>query len=120
LRTIIVGASVRFEQRIPAIASLAGGRPTLEIVHAPTWKHAVTSVIAVVPLHCNPTFRGTSDEALDGLDAPDVPILGLIVSGRRPSAELQPQVHRRPEVVILDRTGRGKPFFAVNSERNLI
>ena len=51
-------------------------------------------------------------ETLDTLDPHDVLIRGLIASGKRLPAELQPHVPRLLELGILDRTGRGKPILA--------
>jgi ATP-dependent DNA helicase RecG len=51
-------------------------------------------------------------EALDTLDPHDFLILGLIASGKRLPAGLQPHVPRLLELGILDRTGRGKPILA--------
>jgi ATP-dependent DNA helicase RecG len=51
-------------------------------------------------------------ETLDALDPHDFLILGLIASGKRLPAELQPHVPRLLELGILDRTGRGKPILA--------
>lgn len=52
------------------------------------------------------------DETLDSLDPHDFLILGLIASGKRLPAELQPHVPRLLALGILDRTGRGKPILA--------
>ena len=49
---------------------------------------------------------------LDTLDPHDFLILGLIASGKRLPAELQPHVPRLLELGILDRTGHGKPILA--------
>ena len=49
---------------------------------------------------------------LDTLDPHDFLILGLIVSGKRLPADLQPHVPRLLELGILDRTGHGKPILA--------
>jgi ATP-dependent DNA helicase RecG len=51
-------------------------------------------------------------EMLDALDPHDFLILGLIASGRRLPAGLQPHVPRLLDLGILDRTGRGKPILA--------
>jgi ATP-dependent DNA helicase RecG len=48
---------------------------------------------------------------LDTLDPHDFLILGLIASGKRLPAELQPQLARLLELGILDRTGHGKPIL---------
>ena len=50
-------------------------------------------------------------ETLDSLDPHDFLILGLIASGKRLPAELQPHVPRLLELGILERIGRGKPVF---------
>jgi ATP-dependent DNA helicase RecG len=52
------------------------------------------------------------EETLDTLDAHDFLILGLIASGKRLPAELQPYVPSLLELGILDRSGRGKPILA--------
>jgi ATP-dependent DNA helicase RecG len=51
-------------------------------------------------------------ETLDTLDPHDFLILGLIVSGKRLSAELQPHVPRLLELGILERIARGKPVLS--------
>jgi hypothetical protein len=51
-------------------------------------------------------------ETLDTLDPHDFLILGLIASGKRLPADLQPHVPRLLELGILDRMGHGKPILS--------
>jgi len=52
------------------------------------------------------------DETLDSLDPHDYLILGLITSGKRLPAELQPHLPRLLELGILERIARGKPVLS--------
>lgn len=57
-------------------------------------------------------LQRAGEERLATLDPHDFLILGLIASGMRLPAELQPHVPRLLELGLLDRTGRGKPILA--------